>query len=104
MWVLTIGVLEVNPELDSIRAQRGHAQSALFSRVYKRVRLQSDFEETVASVSVKESHNETSELQVVNPPCQELVELLIKVKEFQLNVTKLPGGPSANLTGGLIDN
>ena len=33
MWVLTIGVLEVNPELDSIRAQRGRARSALFSRV-----------------------------------------------------------------------
>ena len=33
VWVLTIGVLEVNPELDSIRAQRGRARSALFSRV-----------------------------------------------------------------------
>ena len=33
MWDLTIGVLEVNPELDSIRAQRGRARSALFSRV-----------------------------------------------------------------------
>ena len=29
VWVLTIGVLEVNPELDSIRAQRGRARSAL---------------------------------------------------------------------------
>ena len=34
VWVLTIGVLEVNPELDSIRAQRGRARSALLSRVY----------------------------------------------------------------------
>ena len=34
VWVLTIGVLEVNPELDSIRAQRGRARSELFSRVY----------------------------------------------------------------------
>ena len=33
VWVLTIGVLEVNPEWDSIRAQRGRARSALFSRV-----------------------------------------------------------------------
>ena len=33
VWVLTIAVLEVNPELDSIRAQRGRARSALFSRV-----------------------------------------------------------------------
>ena len=33
LWVLTIGVLEVNPELDSIRAQRGRARIALFSRV-----------------------------------------------------------------------
>ena len=33
VWVLTIGVLEVNPERDSIRAQRGPARSALFSRV-----------------------------------------------------------------------
>ena len=33
MWVLTIGVLEVNPQWDSIRAQRGRARSALFSRV-----------------------------------------------------------------------
>ena len=33
VWVLTIGVLEVNPELDSVRAQRGRARSALFSRV-----------------------------------------------------------------------
>ena len=33
VWVLTIGVLEVNPERDSIRAQRGRARSALFSRV-----------------------------------------------------------------------
>ena len=33
VWVLTIGVLEVNPEGDAIRAQRGHARSALFSRV-----------------------------------------------------------------------
>ena len=32
-WVLTIGVLEVHPEGDSIRAQRGRARSALFSRV-----------------------------------------------------------------------
>ena len=29
MWVLTIGVLEVNPELDSICAQRGRAYFAL---------------------------------------------------------------------------
>ena len=34
VWVLTIGVLEVNREVDSIRAQRGRARSALFSRVY----------------------------------------------------------------------
>ena len=33
VWVLTIGVLEVNPELDSIRAQQRRARSALFSRV-----------------------------------------------------------------------
>ena len=33
VWVLTIGVLEVNPEWDSIRAQRGRARSALFYRV-----------------------------------------------------------------------
>ena len=33
VWVLTIGVLEVNPEVDSIRAQRGRARSALFYRV-----------------------------------------------------------------------
>ena len=30
VWVLTIGVLEVNPELESIRAQRGRARSAPF--------------------------------------------------------------------------
>ena len=34
VWVLTIGVLEVNPEWDSIRAQRGRARSALFYRVF----------------------------------------------------------------------
>ena len=34
VWVLTIGVLEVNPEGDANRAQRGRARSALFSRVY----------------------------------------------------------------------
>ena len=34
VWVLTIRVLEVNPEVDSIRAQRGRARSALFSRVF----------------------------------------------------------------------
>ena len=33
VWVLTIGVLEVNPEGDSIRAQHGRARSARFSRV-----------------------------------------------------------------------
>ena len=33
VWVLTIRVLQVNPELDSIHAQRGRARSALFSRV-----------------------------------------------------------------------
>ena len=33
VWVLTIGVLEDNPERDSIRAQRGRARSAHFSRV-----------------------------------------------------------------------
>ena len=33
VWVLTIGVLEVNHEGDSIRAQRERARSALFSRV-----------------------------------------------------------------------
>ena len=33
VWVLTIGVLEVNPEWDSIRAQRRRARSALFSLV-----------------------------------------------------------------------
>ena len=33
MWVLTIGVLEVYPHCHSIRAQRGRARSALFSRV-----------------------------------------------------------------------
>ena len=33
VWVLTIGVLEVNPEVESIRAQRGRARSALFHRV-----------------------------------------------------------------------
>ena len=33
VWVLTIGVLEVNPEVDSIRPQRRRARSALFSRV-----------------------------------------------------------------------
>ena len=33
VWVLTIGVLEVNHEVESIRAQRGRARSALFSRV-----------------------------------------------------------------------
>ena len=33
VWVLTIGVLEGNPEGDSIRAQRERARSALFSRV-----------------------------------------------------------------------
>ena len=36
VWVLTIGVLEVNPERDSIRAQRGRDRSALFSRVLVR--------------------------------------------------------------------
>ena len=34
VWVLAIGVLEVNPELDSIRAQRGRAQRAFFSQVF----------------------------------------------------------------------
>ena len=33
VWVLTIGVLEVNAEVESIRAQRGRARSALISRV-----------------------------------------------------------------------
>ena len=33
VWVLIIGVLEVNPELDPFRAQRERARSALFSRV-----------------------------------------------------------------------
>ena len=33
VWVLTIGVLEVNPERDSIRAQRERARSVLFSQV-----------------------------------------------------------------------
>ena len=33
MWVLTIGVLEVYPHWHTIRAQRGRARSALFSRV-----------------------------------------------------------------------
>ena len=33
VWILTIGVIEVNPELESIRSQRGRARSALFSRV-----------------------------------------------------------------------
>ena len=33
VWVLTIGVLEGNPEGDSIRAQRERARSALFSQV-----------------------------------------------------------------------
>ena len=33
VWVQTIGVLEVNPEGDSIRAQSGRARSALLSRV-----------------------------------------------------------------------
>ena len=33
VWVLTIVVLEVNPELDSIRAKHRHARSALFSRL-----------------------------------------------------------------------
>ena len=36
VWALTIGVLEVNPELDSIGAQRGRARSALFSRVMRK--------------------------------------------------------------------
>ena len=40
MWVLTIGVLEVNPEVESIRAQRGRARSALFSRVFIKGRTQ----------------------------------------------------------------
>ena len=31
---MTLGVLEVNPEVDSIRAQRGRARSSLFSRVF----------------------------------------------------------------------
>ena len=40
VWVLTIGVLEVNPEWDSIRAQRGRARSALFYRViFKKVKV-----------------------------------------------------------------
>ena len=30
---MTIGVLEVNPEVESISAQRGRARSALFYRV-----------------------------------------------------------------------
>ena len=34
VWVLTIRVLEVNHEVDSIRAQRGRARSALCSRVF----------------------------------------------------------------------
>ena len=36
--VLTIRVLEVNPERDSIRARRGRARSALFSRVLLKFR------------------------------------------------------------------
>ena len=39
VWVLTIGVLEVNPEVESISAQRGRARSALFSRVIFTCRL-----------------------------------------------------------------
>ena len=31
VWVLTHGVVEVNPEGDSIHAQRGRARSVLFS-------------------------------------------------------------------------
>ena len=34
VWVLTIGVLEVNPELDSVRAQRGRARSKLLSQCF----------------------------------------------------------------------
>ena len=33
VWVPTFMVLKANPERDSIRAQRGRARSALFSRV-----------------------------------------------------------------------
>ena len=45
VWVLIIGVLEDNPERDSIRARRGRAQSALFSRVLiiGRLKLICDF-------------------------------------------------------------
>ena len=35
VWVLIIGVLEVNPELEYIHAQRGRTQKALFGRVFK---------------------------------------------------------------------
>ena len=42
VWVLTIGVLEVNPELYSIRAQQRRARSAIFSRVVLIFRCRED--------------------------------------------------------------
>ena len=39
VWFLTIGVPEVNPEGDAIRAQRRRARSALFSRVMSKFKI-----------------------------------------------------------------
>ena len=53
MWVLTIEVLEVNPERDSIRAQRGRARSELFSRVFVNqviASIMSEWEEQILRV------------------------------------------------------
>ena len=46
VWVLTLGVLEVNPEVDSIRAQRGRAQSA-------NTRAKCSFQSSVLKLPIK---------------------------------------------------
>ena len=43
MWVLTVGVLEVNLEMDSIRAQGGRARSALLVELKFRIKTKDIF-------------------------------------------------------------
>ena len=51
---MTIVVLEVNPELDSIRAQRGHERGAFFSRVMKDTFNSSPCTKVLEGVSLQE--------------------------------------------------
>ena len=57
VWVLTIRVLEVNPERDSIRAQCGRARSVLFSRN----KLKSAISEIHQNRETKEASRQTKQ-------------------------------------------